>query len=364
MDSNCPDKTSETDSETSCSFTSRENRKYAKKRKRKDEEPEPQADELPGKRRRKKTAQSLVRRRTTKLHPVKVNTFGLAKNRSDTSSSSTPRESRKYVKKRKKMNKEPELWPEELPANRRGTETQQSFMRRQKSESHHMNVNTFRLAKFYTLGKLLGKGSFGSVYEAVRNSDGKKLDGKKLPLEVVLMNLVCKPPCCPYVINLLEWFETPVSFVYVLELPNPCIDLYEYCKTQHGQISEWQAKHIMQQVIQATCHCKDRAVFHGDIRLNNVLLNTQTMQVKLIDFGCGSLYQGRHYTECDDSLVFLPISWVSGNVKMLDSCTVRQLGFVLHCLVGGTWRPGKVVFGKKLSEGQKGFIGFIAEDLL
>lgn len=60
---------------------------------------------------------------------------------------------------------------------------------------------------------------------------------------------------------------------------------------------EARIKQIMQQVVQAACHSKDRGVFHRDIQLRNVLLNTQTMEVKLIDFGLGCLQPDSVYKD-------------------------------------------------------------------
>lgn len=84
-------------------------------------------------------------------------------------------------------------------------------------------------------------------------------------------------------IELLEWFETPENVIYVLERPENCTDLYNYCTSLQDRMPEARIKQIMQQVVQAACHSKDRGVFHRDIQLCNVLLNTQTMEVKLID---------------------------------------------------------------------------------
>lgn len=104
------------------------------------------------------------------------------------------------------------------------------------------------------------------------------------------MELVCKPPRCPYVIEMLEWFETPTCFVLILERPDPCYELYRYARLHYNCcLPESQVKTIMAQVILATCHCYTRGVFHRDIKEENILLNPQTLEVKLIDFGCGAL---------------------------------------------------------------------------
>ncbi|XP_043116406.1 serine/threonine-protein kinase pim-3-like [Puntigrus tetrazona] len=47
----------------------------------------------------------------------------------------------------------------------------------------------------------------------------------------------------------------------------------------------------MRQAVLAAKHCLDRGVFHRDIKSDNILVNTETLQLKLIDFGCGKLLE-------------------------------------------------------------------------
>lgn len=41
--------------------------------------------------------------------------------------------------------------------------------------------------------------------------------------------------------------------------------------------------------------CCQRGVFHCDIKLDNLLINPETLEVKLIDFGCGDLMRETGY---------------------------------------------------------------------
>ncbi len=50
----------------------------------------------------------------------------------------------------------------------------------------------------------------------------------------------------------------------------------------------WQATH-------AAHMCIRRGVFHRDIKLDNLLINPETLEVKLIDFGCGCLLRESGY---------------------------------------------------------------------
>lgn len=102
--------------------------------------------------------------------------------------------------------------------------------------------------------------------------------------------MVSKPPRCEYVVELLEWLDVSTSFILVLERPSPCIDLRGFCQmNKNNLLSEHEVREIMWQVLLAASHCADRNVFHGDLQSKNFLLNTDTMKVKLVDFGCGYL---------------------------------------------------------------------------
>lgn len=96
--------------------------------------------------------------------------------------------------------------------------------------------------------------------------------------------------------ELLDWYEDSDRIVLVLERPIPCMDLGEFCWQNKAVLSEEQVRDIMRQVLQAVCHCHDRGVFHSDIKPTNILINTDTLKVKLIDFGCGDWLQRDPYT--------------------------------------------------------------------
>lgn len=116
-----------------------------------------------------------------------------------------------------------------------------------------------------------------------------------LPLEIALTVIVNRAPSCPNIIEVLDWQDDTNLYVMVMEHPLPCIDMHRFLNLNRGVLKEHIAQHIMRQVIRAASVCCYRGVFHGDIKLENLLINLNTLEVKLIDFGCGDLISDSAY---------------------------------------------------------------------
>lgn len=107
----------------------------------------------------------------------------------------------------------------------------------------------------------------------------------------------CKSrPQIPEIIQLLDWQVEPDHYIMVLERPMPCQSLYEFLKCYKGTIEEDVSQVIMCQATLAAQKCCQRGVLHRDIKLENLLINPDTLEVKLIDFRCGEILTSAGYT--------------------------------------------------------------------
>ncbi|RXN11361.1 pancreatic alpha-amylase-like isoform X2 [Labeo rohita] len=148
----------------------------------------------------------------------------------------------------------------------------------------------------YEIGKRLGKGGFGCVCEGKRLEDGLEVAVKiarkprnmknisvpghpaPIPLEISLLLLVNKESRVPEIIKLLDWQDQPKRYIMVLEHPSPCKDLWDYTMLQGGFLSEDTARSIMAQATKAAHMCCQRGVFHRDIKMENLLVNLETLE--------------------------------------------------------------------------------------
>lgn len=111
---------------------------------------------------------------------------------------------------------------------------------------------------------------------------------RPLLAEVATNLLIQKPEKCPNIVEMLDWFDDDEYHIFILEYPEPCMTLYEYL-SQRDHLSETQARDFMRQVVSGVQHCFSHDVFNPSLRESNVLINTETMQLKIIDFGSGQL---------------------------------------------------------------------------
>ncbi|KTF82604.1 hypothetical protein cypCar_00027759 [Cyprinus carpio] len=86
----------------------------------------------------------------------------------------------------------------------------------------------------------------------------------------------------------------------VLECPSPCENLVEFMRRHGGSLDEETVRQIMWQAAPAANMCCLRGVLHRDIKLENLLINRETSEVQLNDFGYEDILRRSPYKSYHD----------------------------------------------------------------
>jgi len=138
--------------------------------------------------------------------------------------------------------------------------------------------------------KLLGKGSYGMVYEAIDSTTKTKYAAKIVDRDdayIVRESLLHSKLNHPNIVKLHDAYKLNGNGAWVLILDK--IDgetLYDYADHFLGRsIPISMAVNYLHQIASALNYCNNNDIIHRDVKPENIILDQNTGQCKLIDFG-------------------------------------------------------------------------------
>uniref|UniRef100_A0A1I8EWB9 Serine/threonine-protein kinase 1 n=1 Tax=Wuchereria bancrofti TaxID=6293 RepID=A0A1I8EWB9_WUCBA len=202
--------------------------------------------------------------------------------------------------------------------------------------------------KRYTMLEELGRGGFGIVYKAERNEDSvpvavKFIEHKRvrewtmkckqlIPTEICLLDM-CRS--VPGVVQLIDWFANSKGFLIVMERPEQCLDLFDLISV-YGYLDEDIARSIFVQILNTTCLLYNTyGIFHRDIKDENIIINMDTGEAILVDFGAAAFISEACVKEFQGTRSYCPPEWFKRLAFKPLEATVWSLGIVLYVMVSG-----------------------------
>ncbi|XP_037635933.1 serine/threonine-protein kinase shk1/pak1-like isoform X2 [Sebastes umbrosus] len=196
---------------------------------------------------------------------------------------------------------------------------------------------------------MLGEGSFGVVFAGHRKDDHLPvaikhirqflyttvdLDGEVIDLPTEVALLVHLNPAgagTSAVVGLLDWYNLDNELILVLERPVPCMDLYDYLGSIQSSIQEDMSRIITKQLVEGLQEVHSGGVFHRDIKMENILIETgsDVPRVWIIDFGSGEFLTEERYTKNEGTLLYTTPEYIRRGWSTPEATTVWQLGSVL-----------------------------------
>ncbi|KAL6120011.1 uncharacterized protein ACO6RY_04461 [Pungitius sinensis] len=218
---------------------------------------------------------------------------------------------------------------------------------RQDSEDRKKTKQEELEAKYEQL-ELLGAGGCGNVYAGHRRADNLPVaikhipndniyctheddEGNKISIEIAIMlKLAAKSEGKSPYLTLLDWYQLEEELVMVIERPIPATDLFDHIKGKGGFVEEKEAKIILRQLVDAALDLENKNIFHRDIKVENILIETSSKvpRVRIIDFGL-SCYDDKKETYHEFfGTLFTPEVHLNNGYRA-GSTTVFQIGAVL-----------------------------------
>ncbi|CAG5084421.1 Oidioi.mRNA.OKI2018_I69.PAR.g10637.t1.cds [Oikopleura dioica] len=207
-----------------------------------------------------------------------------------------------------------------------------------------------RFAKTYEVEEEMMKSANGIIYtgfhhkteqrvvikQIPRNkiSEFKQVQNRPVPSEIYYHFKAAQ--ASNFVVAPLDWYERRSSFVLVMERLDGYVDLFEFAN-KNGAINEEAVRIIAGQLITCCMELARAGICHRDIKDENILINPETLEIRLIDFGCASR-DGACYTTARGTPNYWPIEFFQNRLLSAEPLTVWSIGAVIYILLTGNWQ--------------------------
>lgn len=117
------------------------------------------------------------------------------------------------------------------------------------------------------------------------------------------IDLMYKMIECQGCIKIIDYIERHNRYLIIMERLEKSIDLWDYIYRK-GPMSAQLAKTFFKKIVQTVLEMKAKGVLHRDIKDENILVDLNTLDLKIIDFGAGTYYTDNELYDFQGIFIF------------------------------------------------------------
>ncbi|KAH8401401.1 hypothetical protein KR009_005272, partial [Drosophila setifemur] len=202
-------------------------------------------------------------------------------------------------------------------------------------------------SKHYTSIRQIGRGAYGYVNMAFRNSDRllvvtkfilkeklcsqfmvKNRDGKEVPIEIQLLQTLNHKN----IVSVLDVFENELFYQLVMEKHGSGMDLWTFIE-RRPLMEEKLGSYIFRQIADAVHYLHEQKILHRDIKDENIIID-HNFNIKLIDFGSATFMEdGKYFSTFYGTTEYCSPEVLAGNRYVGPELEMWALGVTLYVLM-------------------------------
>ncbi|XP_016992218.1 PAS domain-containing serine/threonine-protein kinase isoform X2 [Drosophila rhopaloa] len=202
-------------------------------------------------------------------------------------------------------------------------------------------------SKHYTSIRQIGRGAYGYVNMAFRNTDRllvitkfilkeklcsqfmvKNRDCKEVPIEIHLLQTLNHKN----IVSVLDVFENDLFYQLVMEKHGSGMDLWTFIE-RRPLMDEKLGSYIFRQVADAVNYLHEQKILHRDIKDENIIID-HNFNIKLIDFGSATfMEEGKFFSTFYGTTEYCSPEVLAGNRYVGPELEIWALGVTLYVLM-------------------------------
>ncbi|GFS94339.1 hypothetical protein NPIL_88711 [Nephila pilipes] len=151
-----------------------------------------------------------------------------------------------------------------------------------------------------------------------------------LPAEICLLRQLKNEDGVIQIFNYIECID---GYIIITEYSSKSMDLCDYWTTYYP-LTMSKVKKIMLQIVEICIRLQKLNIYHGDLKLENIIIDPETLIIKLIDFGLGGYISEISRSRTGGTFIYIPPEVYHSKIYYAEAAHVWAIGIILFEIVG------------------------------